>query len=342
MALWIKLSGNPNQQAHDQTMVFDKKRKSVFAILHMDETDAEPRLIEYSFNTNSWIKYQIQAKSDTPFELRWYNPIAIDCEENEIYLCNNPNQITEFKIMDNHIAKIEKITDLNEIIIGKVFGSGIMIKNEFHIIGGVLQNNHIRYNPNEQKCEVLHDLVPVIKVNTVCFANTIKVQEKILIFGGSNNDNVFDVVGEYDILNDAWYRLKIKLPKALVSVELTPILNGQFILLLGGINNFTTMDIEDSIYIYSVNDKTFRESNVKLPEEASFKGFAIKDVIKDRLATFGWIRDQWSECGIDNHLFPPEYLIKIICAYYINEWIHLFNIDNYQHYKIDVFDIINC
>ena len=55
---------------------------------------------------------------------------------------------------------------------------------------------------------------------------------------------------------------------------------------------------------------------------------------------------RWKQCGISDHLFPPEYLIRIICGYYINEFVHLIGdmigIENGQHYKINVFDIMNC
>ena len=73
----------------------------------------------------------------------------------------------------------------------------------------------------------------------------------------------------------------------------------------------------------------------------STSSFTINDKVKDNLTTFGYIRSKWRETGIDYHLFPPEYLIRIICGYYRNEWIHLFTNDTGEHYKINVFAIID-
>ena len=45
------------------------------------------------------------------------------------------------------------------------------------------------------------------------------------------------------------------------------------------------------------------------------------------------------EFDIDNHLFPPRYLIQIMHKYYLNEWAHLFDEEG-NHFKIDVFDLL--
>ena len=44
--------------------------------------------------------------------------------------------------------------------------------------------------------------------------------------------------------------------------------------------------------------------------------------------------------GLDDHLFPPEYLIRIICCYYWNEWVHVIEIYTGKHFKIDTLDIL--
>ena len=61
------------------------------------------------------------------------------------------------------------------------------------------------------------------------------------------------------------------------------------------------------------------------------------------LAVFGYLRRKWRASQIDDHLFPPQYLIKIIAKFYTNEKIHLFGRYNAGgHWKNDVFDIISC
>ena len=152
------------------------------------------------------------------------------------------------------------------------------------------------------------------------------------------NMHFFDTICEYNITNNKWRRLLTKMPKALANSACTPILNGQFVLLFGG-NNYENW--HDHIYMYSMSDAAFKESKLKLPEQSRFEVIAMDDKSKDNLTTFGFIRCKCKECGIDNHLFPPEYLIRILCGYYINEFVHLINNKTGRHYKIDVFSIID-
>ena len=53
------------------------------------------------------------------------------------------------------------------------------------------------------------------------------------------------------------------------------------------------------------------------------------------------MRNKWKKSDMNNHLFPPQYLIKIICGYYWNEFIHLFRDHTGHHHKIDVFKLFN-
>ena len=68
----------------------------------------------------------------------------------------------------------------------------------------------------------------------------------------------------------------------------------------------------------------------------------MRDKVKENITIFGWVRYKWTECGLNNHLFPPEYLLRIMCGYYVNEWVHLLTCREKDgtggHYKID--DII--
>ena len=116
------------------------------------------------------------------------------------------------------------------------------------------------------------------------------------------------------------------------------ILNGQCVVLFGG--NTSNGNI-DEIFIYSVGNKTFQKSKVICPEKSQYQAIAYKNRKQDDMTTFGYIRDRWSKCGMDNHLFPPQYLIRVICGYYWNEEVHLFGMADCEHYKIDVFELFN-
>ena len=141
------------------------------------------------------------------------------------------------------------------------------------------------------------------------------------------------------MIENLWNKLAVQLPKALAYPACTCILNGQFVLLFGGFNEKD--GYQDAIYIYSVREKIFKLSKIKCPERVRYQVIKVNDKNKDTLSTFGWIRCKWKEFGIDDHLFPPEYLIRVICGYYLNEFVHLFSHTGDQ-YKINAFDIIDC
>ena len=60
----------------------------------------------------------------------------------------------------------------------------------------------------------------------------------------------------------------------------------------------------------------------------------------DEKLIYGFVRDVWRQLNINNHLFPSQYLLKIMCGYYSSEFVHLFNSDVGEHWRINVFDII--
>ena len=113
--------------------------------------------------------------------------------------------------------------------------------------------------------------------------------------------------------------------------------NQQFVLLIGG---YHALEFTNSIWIYSLKAETFKESKIKCPGDRGGKAFVINYPKNDELSVFGYIREQWNISGIDDCLYPPRYLIKIINRYYLNEWIHFINKDG-AHWKIDVLHIID-
>ena len=54
-----------------------------------------------------------------------------------------------------------------------------------------------------------------------------------------------------------------------------------------------------------------------------------------------YVSKQWNVCGIEQHLFPPEYLIRMMLRFlFPTEYVHLLDMScNGDHYKMNVFDI---
>ena len=146
-----------------------------------------------------------------------------------------------------------------------------------------------------------------------------------------------DTIYEYDTSNDIWTNLKVKMPEKLSFFGCTSILYNKYVVLFGG----RYKKKKDSIWIYSVCDRTFKESKLLCPRKGCFRAFTISDRKRDEMVTFGFVRIKWKECGINDHLFPPQYLIRIIHYYFLNEHIHLFDIsEEGGHWKIDALNII--
>ena len=331
MAQWQKLAPIPRANEAYSTQVLHQSQ-SLFVI---QAIKYQPGLFQYSFINDSWVKYKIQSNYNDIFHCSRNHAAAIN-DDNTIYLCDRKHQITIFKPKSDNECVMRTIKNLDEIKSGTMRGTGVMINNEFHIIGGKV-SEHVKFNSNEQKCEILHDLKVALNLNAPRFTAKSKIRNNILLlFGGLDGDERMDRMHEYDIINDQWARSQLKLPKPLSSVASTQILNGQFVLLFGGNDGKYINDI----YVYSIRDKTFRESKIKCPERGCYGAFTINDKVRDSLVTFGWIRRKWRACGINSHLFPPEYLIRIMCGYYLNERVHLLNTHTGDHYKINVFDII--
>ena len=290
--------------------------------------------LQYSFDTNSWIRYEIKS-SNTSLPSFYYDAATIDYEEKTLY-CYETKSVTKFQIMNNSETKMEIIELPFEI--GDDF-KAIIIKDECHIIGGDYNNKHIKYNTKTHKHQIIHDFKQVFNLDNLYWHQLIKIQNKLLIFGGCDGNNYLDTVYQYDIITNKWNKLKCKMPKSLSLFGCTSILNGNYVVLLGGKNHD---GYQDNIYFYSVRDQKFKISKIKCPERSLYQAITMNDKKKDTLTTFGFVRCKWKECKISDHLFPPQYLITIICGYYLNEFIHLFNDNNRKHHKINVFDIIEC
>ena len=326
---WNVLANIPNISYYDVIVLYDNIRNSLFAIKH------KLGLFKYSFDTDSWTKYQIKSSlKKSLIRCSSYHAAVINCKTNTIYLFNASYSImTKFQIMNNN----KSIMELHQMPTDITADSqAIIIKDECHIIGGFNNNKHIKYNTKTQKYQILHNFEKLFNFRHLLNHKLIKIQNKLLIFGGYDGDKYLDTVYQYDIIRNKWNKLNCKMPKRLSDFGCTPILNGQYVLLFGGIGECNRY--QDNIYFYSVRDQRFKTSNIKCPEIGEYQAITVNNE-KDTLTTFGFVRSKWKECGLSDDLFPPQYLITIICGYYLNEFVHLFDTDNGNHYRINVFDI---
>ena len=82
-------------------------------------------------------------------------PAAIDCQQN-IYFFPDKHKMCILQINDENQGKLKITNYLNEIV-NQEGWRGVIIKNEFHIIG---YNKHPKYNRNSRSLQVLHANLP--------------------------------------------------------------------------------------------------------------------------------------------------------------------------------------
>eukprot|EP01084_Bolivina_argentea_P214745 364550_1 len=351
---WISRAKIPSPHSSKFAVAFDNTTNELYVIRQNIEDDG---LFKYLFANDEWIKYTIEP----PLNLKRHHSYR-DCTAPTAAIITQKNLI--YLHDDTFNAKIKLFHNKNH---GKLEGikcpwmgsapNMTVINNECHIIG---DNTHFKYNEHTNRFIFLGPIcdsdsdndIEIEWVENPGFANV--KDRKILMFGGQNNDNEFefnytDSIYECDLTNNEyqWTKLDVKLPDSgYMGFGCTAILDGKYVLVMGG------QGVEDGggwatreIHIYSVPDQTFRKSKIICPEAGQFKAITVSDKKKDEIITFGYIRSVWKECDINDQLFPPQYLVRIISKYYFDEFVHLFSSSfDYNpgvHWKISVFDIID-
>ena len=340
MSHWKKVSPANLKFSCYNITVYNQEAKSIFAF-NLNG------LFEYNYFIKDWKQHDIVNKlPDSYFNTvssgkkTSRHPVAINSSTNTIYFLNQTGSMTILNL--NHKDKKWETKNTFSMIGG---AEGIVFNNEYHIIGGYPNFNHLKYNEETNKLEVVHNLSDAINVISIVAHRLIIIGGKLTILGGhyasrAHGNTRFDFIHQYDDKNNQWQTLKSRMPHRLSSFGCTKILYDQYLVILGGRSDDGK---HDDIWLYSVRDMTFKKSNIKCPKKSAYRAFTINDRKRDEMTTFGYVRDRWKQCEIDNHLFPPRYLIGIMHKYYLNEEIHLFQRITGKHWRIDAVDIIaNC
>ena len=329
---WIKL-GRIQPKHTYFSIIYDSENNSLFMV------NKQKHLFCCSFTRNKWVKHKIisSANVNSDFGNISCNATAINFKQKKIYIHHDEDSIAIYSLTDTNSTKLEIIDDI--LGIGDGMGSkAVIIDNNLHLIGAD-GDKHMTCDPISKNVQVLHDLSTIFK-DLIGFRGVLRADHRIvqisntiLLFGGcDSHDNHCDDIYEYDIIGNHWKELKCKIPNSSNEFGCTSILNGQYVVLFGGFN----YSLKDEISVFSVQNREFNKAKIKCPEKGTYQAITFNDRIIDDLITFGYLRSRWITSGMDNHLFPPQYLIKIIYGYYWNEWVHLFDMSTCDHYKIDV------
>ncbi len=328
---WIKVASLPEDRRIGTFIIFFDEQSNSLYTFHSTNG-----LYKYSFDINSWNKYITIQNDLNPFFFNTRCPTsAINCNTNTIYIYGgNLKSLGKLKITDNE----NKWDVTDNLIESDVGAQAIIINDEFHVIGGYKSNKHLKYMEQTKQFKVLHsfDTMFPTKVEEFGLHRLVKVKNKLLMFGGFSiiSWECTNRICQYDITENQWTELNVKMPDILCFFGCTSILYDQYVVIFGG--KQSPFKPREAIWIYSIEDKTFISSQVECPKGGELEAITINDRSKDELAVNGFIRKEWSI----SESFLPNDLIEMIHSYYLNEWVHLFHCESGEHWKIDVFDVI--
>lgn len=371
----------PNQWSYKESIYINHESEpirlvsnddTVFAISTSDynyqykqiSTYGIPQLSEYCHQDDEWIKYQITFElSSFPV----YNDFCLSSDnavamfQNTIYLLNKAytGSIILFQLdRKNHQCIIKLIQ--NDSLTKKIkqattFGTCLLIpeREQIHIVGGLKfgGEQHIIYDINKKRITKEHNLIIETRFKIGCYVYkcglvTIKNNKILMIGGRDGRINPMKDIHTYDIKTNEWennaFNFDIFCNKNYhLTDSCVSIFNKSIVLIFNG--------YDKNIYIYDVigSNKQFYISDIKCPveDEENYQIFAINNDNETlKFLIWGYIRQFWNKhfTATENR-FLPDYLIKIIYQYSINEWIHLFAncITCKEHYKMNAMDIVN-
>ena len=321
------------------SLFYDKRRNIIVAIL---SSKTKHRMVEYSFETDKWrkchkINETLKQIPNTFYTYPNESGAVINFESNIVYINNRAGSIVILKIKQNTLEVIDGLVRTG------IESKEILIRNELHIIGGMHSNKHFRFDHKTKKLDIVHsfDNLSAAEIAT----GIAQISGKLLTFVGDDDAGApYDQpeVLEYNISNNEWRTLQTKsgIPREMYKFGCVSVLNNQYVLLFGGGQMYLEIERYRDIYIYSISKQTFTKSTIKCPKRDTYCAVNVSNHDRDQSIVFGFVRRQWKDSQIAQQLFPPEYLLRLMHSFYLNEFVHVFQKGG-KHWRINVFDIIS-
>ena len=339
---WISLAEAPSTR---NSFVSDPKHDALYSV-------AGGELYKFSGKNNKW--YEVATIDDGLSFISW-NTIAMNTATNTLFVDDQEGSMAILELGDN-IDNANKCKIIHGLTPTGSGSQGIIINNEFHVMAGRGHKKHSKFNESTNTLDIVHNLGSDLLIPSLDGHRVVKVENdtRILLFGGILNYEASNLIYEYNILQNEWNLLSFTMPKGRSSFGCISVLNGKYVVLFGGSCYDWTFSrdreryLHDDIWIYYVKSKRFVMSDIKCPEKGGFEAVKMNDHKLDEITVTGYVRNTWNEFKISSHLFPPNYLIKVMQRYFMNEYVHLFQKDSgdwdlreYKHWKMNLFDIIS-
>ena len=332
MATWLELAPMPLRGQEHQfipvsPLLHRYKNKNTLYIIPNIVSPAHPLTIhKYDFDDDSWSELNVittmPARPHANLCQFGFNNSGDNMYAIDTYLA----KMTVFNFDDNNNCKVEH-TKIVDAIAGGYKSAAMIHKNEMHVVGAA-KFKHFKCDLRNYKCTEVNDLAAA-GVNNLKYADycaSIKTQGQWILFGGYRRGKCFDSIWFYDINDNSWNTSTTKLPKAIYEPACTTISNGNVVLILGG-NSCNGRTNE--IYMYHVKEGKCTKSRAKLPSDKldyvlEWKAVTWSHPINDNLLVNGWMKRIWKQCQMNEHLFPPQYLLKLIEQHSMTEMVDIF------------------
>eukprot|EP01084_Bolivina_argentea_P264262 447594_1 len=327
---WISLKSTPF--GHFPSVVAMDSKKFLTVALNNSSFKSDG-IYTYIISQNRWIK-SINYDKDS-----WFSSIAAAFNEktNELYI---------FEFICNNLVIINFTTFtwtlINFPYLSYCDGAKcIIINNELHLIGGKRNNKHLVWKHNAKQLEQIHvfnELKVGFKSHELVY---IESKQLLYMFGGESHQHPLDTIYQYSIVKGEWSISKVKMPRKLHRFGLIYTKYWNVCVLFGGIkydeNGYT---FSKDIFIFDVETQLFSQSIIQCPMPCMCEVILYDNYpYSEMLITCGYIRNLRN---INNcYPFVPHDIISFIACMFILQYVHLIDVTDGYHWKINLDEILN-
>ncbi len=81
-------------------------------------------------------------------------------------------------------------------------------------------------------------------------------------------------------------------------------IHNRYVILFGGLDK--QMEYRDNIFVYCIKNKTLVRSKQKCPTKSFFTAITVGDRSKDKDAVYGYVRNTWEICEIEDQIISMQ------------------------------------
>ena len=210
----------------------------------------------------------------------------------------------------------------------------VLLDNAIHLIG-----DNDKHFVMDRDCKCLSKVHEFGIDHRQFFGNLIflKTERKLILFNGDRTE-----MHQFETWNNKWSKKKIEIVenyhckkrKSLQDSAIVCSANEEYIFCFGG----CSLDFywTDSIFVYDVKRNRLTQSPIRLPFKSFCRAQMIKNERRDYLMVTGFINECFQTAEYQNVQLLPFYLIQFIARWISNEYIHLMDYFDGEHWKIHI------